>query len=83
MGKAISKRLAKVSRDTKLSHTVPVQIELRTYGDVVDYINSLPVARQVAPEWAEIRSYIEGKEPATKPYTTRLIEVALKKRQSR
>lgn len=65
-----------VSRDTKLSHAVRAPIYLRTYGDVLDYIDQLTPARQKKQLWMEIRDLQKSDRLWSKAWLTRLVESA-------
>lgn len=67
------------TRDTTLSHAVRAPIHLRTYGDVLDYIDQLTPAQQKKPHWVEIRALLKTDRLWTKAWLTRLVENAANK----
>jgi hypothetical protein len=52
---------------------------LRTYGDVLDYIDQLTPAQQKKPHWVEIRALLKTDRLWTKAWLTRLVENAANK----
>ena len=66
-------------RDAALSYSVRAIIHLRTFGEVLDYIDQLTPAQQKRPHWVEIRALAKSDRLWTKAWLTRLVENAANK----
>lgn len=67
------------ARNSPLSHPVRVTAQLRTFGEVLDYIDQLAPALRKRPHWVEIRALAKSDRLWTKAWLTRLVENAANK----